>query len=447
MSLRLRVVVAIALVFVFGAVVGTGVTGWQAKRVLREELVAALAGGRQTLSGAFDSLSRSENPKRDLTRLITSFDGNRHVAAGLTNARGQLEAVSKPLPARAPPEWFAALFRPSVAPVRLVVPGSPGEAVTLTPVFTNDVAGIWAEFIGLIGVLTASFMLGAVGVWFTVGRALRPLSEFSAAFLRIGSGDYRARVRQAGPVELARLGRGVNDMAERLHAMQVKTHALEDQLRNLQDEERADLARDLHDEIGPHLFAANVDAAMARRLIGEGRSDQVLVQVAAIEGALAHIQRLVRDILGRLRPTELVELGLAAAVDELVSFWRARHPQIRFDVDIAPEDRLALPDSARETLYRVVQEALNNAVRHGRPDVIKIEIDRPTVDSVIARISDDGSSGDQPDGVGFGLVGMRERVAAVRGQLTISRPAGGWSVTATLPCREPSEDGETGDFA
>jgi two-component system, NarL family, sensor histidine kinase UhpB len=365
MSLRLRVVAAIALVLLTASVVGTALAGWQARLVLREELVAALAGGRQTVDGALQTVKSSPHPAQDLTGVVDAFDGNRHVVATLFGTDGHVAAVSHPLPARAAPGWFSALFRPDVGEVRLPASASGLRELVLTPVFANDVAGIWAEFIALVGVLAGSFLAGALLVWLTVGRALRPLSDFSAAFVRIGSGDYAARVRQAGPLELVRLGRGVNDMAERLAAMQEKTHALEDQLRTLQDEERADLARDLHDEIGPHLFAANVDAAMARRLIAEGKSVEALRQVESISGSVSHMQRLVRDILGRLRPTELIELGLRAAVDELVSFWAARHPSILFAVRIPDDADLPIPDEARETLYRVVQEGLNNAVPEG----------------------------------------------------------------------------------
>jgi len=433
MSLRLRVVVAIALVLLTGSVVGTALAGWQARLVLREELAAALRGGQQTISGALDTLNTSSDPARDLTRLVSAFDGNRHLVATLIALNGRAAAVSHPLPVHAAPAWFGALFRPDVGAVRLAL-ATPGfRALVLTPVYANDVAGIWAEFIALVAVLAGSFLIGALLVWLTVGRALRPLSDFSAAFVSIGSGDYGARVRRAGPTELVRLGRGVNDMAERLAAMQEKTHALEDQLRTLQDEERADLARDLHDEIGPHLFAANVDATMARRLISEGNTVDALRQVEAISESVSHMQRLVRDILGRLRPTELIELGLRAAVDELVAFWAARHPAIHFSVLVPEDDAMPMPDAVRETLYRVVQEGLNNAVRHARPSRIEVEIGKDGAGEVFARISDDGAATIKPQGSGLGLIGMRERVAASKGSLTISPGAAGWCVTARLP--------------
>jgi len=434
MSLRLRVVVAIAVLLLTGSLVGTVLAGWQAKQVLREELAAAVAGGRQTVAGAFDSLARSDDPSRDLDRLVDAFDGDRHLKATLLDSRGAVVRRSRPLPVSPAPDWFAALFRPTMNPLALAVPGPAGGRFMLSPLDANDVAALWAEFIDLAAVLSLSLVIGSGLVWLTVGRALRPLSDFSAAFLRIGSGDYSAKVREAGPSELVRLGRGVNDMAGRLAAMQATTRRLEEQLRTLQDEERADLARDLHDEIGPHLFAVNVDAAMARRLIGEGRAEEAQKQVEAIQGAVGHMQRLVRDILGRLRPTELIELGLKAAIDELVAFWSARQPGIVFSARVPDDEALALADDVRETVYRVVQESLNNAVRHGHPSHIDIEVSRCGDGEVEARIADDGDHNGKTEGVGFGLRGMRERVAAARGRLTISRGAGGggWTVAARL---------------
>ena len=173
---------------------------------------------------------------------------------------------------------------------------------------------------------------------------------------------------------------------------------------------------------------------MAQRLIAAGRSSEARGQIEAIQDAVAHMQRLVRDILGRLRPTELIDLGLTAAIGELVAFWGARHRDILFDVRLPP-DESAIPVALHETLYRVVQEALNNAVRHGRPGRIEIEISLVTDGEVIARVTDDGVSSGQVAGAGFGLIGMRERVDAAGGRLSAGRGASDlrWSVVARLP--------------
>jgi two-component system sensor histidine kinase UhpB len=365
----------------------------------------------------------------------------------LIDDAGRLRLTSRPTPATPAPAWFNVLLRTPAPRARIAVPVAGYGTLVLTPASANDVGALWTEFIDLTVVLAASLLVGSAVVWLTVGRALRPLADFSSAFVRIGSGDYAAQVREEGPAELTRLGRGVNEMARRLGAMQTRNRGLEEQLRTLQDEERADLARDLHDEIGPHLFAANVDAAMARRLIGEGKTELALDQLTAISAAVGHMQALVRDILGRLRPTELIELGLTAAIGELVAFWRARHPTIRFEVRTpADEDEVAEP--LRETVYRVIQEGVNNAVRHGRPGLICIDVITDPGGDLTVRVTDDGAPSAEPDGVGYGLIGMRERVAAGHGELTIARgEAGGWSVTARLPAPGRAGDLEAASTA
>ncbi len=443
MSLRSRVVAAVALVLFVSAAVGVALAGWQAKLDLQEEFTAALLGGRQTAQSAFENLPRSAHPDRDLRQLVATFDGNRHVAAQLYGANGETLAASRPEREEPAPAWFAALLRPPVDAVILRPPAPGYSDLRLEPVFANDIAADWMEFLDLALVLTASFMVGAILIWLTVGRALRPLLNFSAALLRIGSGEYDTTVREQGPLELVRLGRSVNEMARRLGAMHAKNRLLEDQLRTLQDEERADLARDLHDEIGPHLFAVNVDAAMVGSLLGEGRTGEALDQVAAIQRSVAHMQSLVRDILGRLRPIELIELGLNAAIEELVGFWRGRQPLIDFNERL-PGEQIAMPALARETLYRVVQEGINNAVRHARPSRIDIEVAAEADGGLMARVSDNGRGAAPPNPLGRGLIGMRERVEAAGGRLTIER-TGGWAVTARLPAAvDPAAEATVG---
>jgi two-component system sensor histidine kinase UhpB len=358
----------------------------------------------------------------------------------LVGPGGDVIFASRAAPALGAPDWFRDLLGDTAPDAHMPAPAPARGTIVLRLMSGNDVGALWREFVYLAGVLAVSWLLGSIAVWLAVGRALKPLASFSDAFVRIGAGDYDASVPERGPVELVRLGHGVNDMARGLMAMRRRNQALEEQLRTLQDEERADLARDLHDEIGPHLFAVNVDAATARRMIGAGEIEPALDRVAAIQQGVAHMQALVRDILGRLRPTELIDLGLAAAVDELVAFWRGRHPSITFEVDLLPEE--AIVPRLRETVYRVIQEGLNNAIRPGRPARVglSVTLDEPAWMSV--RISDDGAPPDRPEGVGYGLIGMRERVEAAGGVLTILRGRnGGWTVLARFPCEggeEPS---------
>lgn len=431
MSLRYRIVVAIVLVLAVGAGSGLVLAGWQARHWLRGELTSAQASGELAVNRAFSDLKRSNSPSQDLRSLIATFDGNRHLQARLLGPGGQVIATSRLAPAIPPPAWFGALLRQDIVPIRLTSPSGGGAAVELRPVYTNDTAAVWPEFLDLALVLALACLGGALLVWVVVGRALEPLRAVGHVLPRIGAGDYAARAPERGPPELVGLARGVNEMAERLAAMRTRNRALEDQILTLQDEERADIARDLHDEIGPHLFAANVDVTMIASLAVSGRTEAVLEQVRSVQGAIAYMQRLVRDILGRLRPTQLVELGLSAAVRDLTEFWRTRRPEVCFETHL-PQDDDGLPQAVQETAYRLVQESLSNAVRHAAPGAISVTITRSAAELQIEVLNDGAPA--MAATPGFGLTGMTERVAAAGGALEAG-PAedGGWRVLATLP--------------
>jgi two-component system sensor histidine kinase UhpB len=251
----------------------------------------------------------------------------------------------------------------------------------------------------------------------------------------IGAVDYAARIDPGGPPELARLVNGFNRMAEQLGDAEAQNRALREQLLSLQEEERADLARDLHDEIGPFLFAAAIDAASIPALLEADKLADAGERAEAVRESVAHMQRQIRSILGRLRSLSFGAVGLAEAIDNIVAFWHGRHPDIAFALDVTEDDETS-DEAVRATACRVIQESVYNAVRHGDPERIGISVAREGTDLVV-RVDDDGS-GPGMDGVtpGFGLAGMRERVIARAGTLAVAaRTDGrGLAVTARLPC-------------
>ncbi len=299
---------------------------------------------------------------------------------------------------------------------------------------------VWSEFRDLATMLAVFCLLASLLVFWTVGRALRPLDRLRAGLSRIGSGDYAPRIAADGPPELAALARGFNSMAARLADAQRRNARLNEHLMTLQEEERADLARDLHDEIGPSLFAVNVTAATIQQLAAAGRTSEIPGQVRAIQDVVVHMQRYVRAILGRLRPVHAVELGLRPAVETLAGFWRARYPSIQFDLNIST-DEADLDDAAKEIIYRVVQEGLANAVRHGKPNRIAVAVGTRS-GMILVEVADDGRASDALAEPGFGLNGMRERVSARDGTLAIQRGAAGsgWTILASLPLLERACD-------
>ena len=217
---------------------------------------------------------------------------------------------------------------------------------------------------------------------------------------------------------------------------------LNEQLLTLQEQERSELARDLHDEVSPFLFAINIDAATASRMLKEGRMAEARDHVQPIADAIRPMQRQVRSMLSRLRPIGFDEFGLREAIENMIAFWQRRRPDINYHFDLSAECR-GLGELLGRTICRIVQEALSNAVRHADPTLITVSIDRQG-ETVRVEITDDGRGINEPSRPGYGLVGIGERVRAIGGSLSFSgQPGEGFAVAVALPCSSRQEAAST----
>jgi len=440
MSLRVRLITSIVLVLLVSLCVGGAVAGWHAVRSVRTEMQAALAVGAQTLQNGVEDLPDTRDRQTELGRLVHMFDGDRHLRAALRDPPGQPSATSS-VARLAPdvPPWFVALLTPSIPLVHLDAGAHSVITVETDP--RNEIGEVWTQLQDDLVAVALSCGLSIVLVSLVVGRALRPLDRLSAAFASLGPGKYAIRVEHAGPPELLRLGRGFNAMVERLGESQARNLRLNEQLLTLQEEERTDLARDLHDEVGPFLFAVHLDIASIEQAVTSGSLAEVSERARAIREAVGHMQHHVRAMLHRLRPASPTEVGLAPALGNLVAFWRARQPAIDFALDLSVDDD-AIGEPTLAAIYRLVQEALNNAVRHGRPRRIEIIVRTSDIGEVRVRVTDDGTGLAASDQPGLGLTGMRERVQALGGTLRVgARQDGtGLVVAANLPSTAAMED-------
>jgi two-component system sensor histidine kinase UhpB len=426
--LRIAVLASIFLALLVSAAVAGAVSVLHARHSVALELRTALDGARHTAEDALVSRAMPNHPlPEDLTAL---FRSDRHVQAAVFDVDGKLVSISQGPKGEKVPAWLSRLLDPRLAAERLPVEDG---VLELRPTAANEIAEVWTQFKdALLFLLTFSalvFLLVSV----SIARTLGPLEDLSRAFLRLGEGRYDVRLRPALSSEVRRLSEGFNAMVGRLVEAHDRNARLEQQLVELQEEERADLAADLHDEIGPHLFAANMDAEAIIRLARTGQAEAVVEPARAIRDSVQHIQRHVRDMLRRLKPTRAVELGLEPALRELVSFWQPRRPDIAFELEFGIDDD-AIDAAQRETLYRVAQEAVSNAVRHGKPKTVHIALSFGDAEAVVLQVDDDGVGAAAAATAGFGVAGMRQRMAGLGGELDAGPgPAGGWRVRALAP--------------
>jgi two-component system, NarL family, sensor histidine kinase UhpB len=437
MSLRFRLIALVCFVLVVSLALGGLIAYSNASRSVRTEMRAALLVGRQTIETAIERVEGSGDLMRELDDLVASFKGNRHLRVRLGGKAATFAAPAVERSALgAVPAWFVGLIGvpPETERVPVVVGGRDYGAIVLETDPYNETLEVWNEFSESLMTLTMFGGLTMILIYIFIGRTLRPLNRLADALEEIGDGHYRTRVSGRLTPELSRLRDSFNRMAARLAETDAENRRLNEQLLSLQEEERGELARDLHDEMGPYLFAIGVDAMTASRLLNETRGSEAAEHIQSITEAVRHMQRRVRHMLGRLRPVGLAEFGLREAIENLAAFWRRRRPEICFQAAISPECE-ELGDLASTTICRVVQEALSNAVRHAEPKLVTISIDR-NGDEIRVAVADDGRGMREPGRLGYGLIGVSERVRAVGGQLRFSNRFGeGFAVIAVLPHR------------
>lgn len=438
LSLRLQMLASISLVLVASLSVGAVLTYLHAISKVETEMRAAIVAGESSALRAVDALSGSVAPHRELRLIVSGFDGNRHLRATVVDHAGRVfDASEVSRPSEPAPEWIRWLLTRPALTATIPLPDSLRDqaAIRIETDDHNEIGEVWEDLTLKLMLMTLFCGLVLVLVYLTLGRVLAPLRGLSDAFGRVGAGLYGSKVAEDGPSELATIYRGFNRMVEKLSEMELQNQRLSDQLLTVQEEERADIARDLHDEIGPFLFAVDVDATTIHRSAEQRGQRQELERADAIRESVAHMQKHLRSILGRLKPASLVDLGLSHAVDHLVGFWRGRNRSITFDVSI-PADSYGVRLDA--VCYRIVQESLSNAIRHGRPTRIGIRAEETDDGWLNLSVSDDGGGLKSFGQNGFGLVGMRERVAALGGQVHVEdRPGGGGVIVhAELPLRD-----------
>lgn len=340
-------------------------------------------------------------------------------------------------PAPPPPQAFTAFYRSLFDPGReaarpVVVRGTKlGEAVvTVDPAVQT--AEAWHEAGRLMIALAIALPLLCGLVYAALARALRPTHMIRNGLERIAANDLAARLPPFDLAELSAIRDVFNHLAESLDTALAERSELTRKLIALQDEERRHLARELHDEFGQSLAAIRALASSARQTAAQD-CPSLLGECDGIARTATGMMETLRGALFRLRPPDVEELGLVASLEGLVAGWNGRsRGETRFSIrfDGAFE---SLPATISANLYRIVQEALTNAAKHASATRVSLEVTMRAEEIALA-IDDDGRSADPAGKSGMGLLGMRERVAALRGRLSFEPgPNGGSALRVVIP--------------
>lgn len=389
------------------------------------------AGGESALRAAETLLQdRSLGSARHVSVEIRTRTGERVWATESADAR----AAERPLLFRNSPLW-------SLQPLRkdIYAGEQPVGYYLVRPNPSDELREVQADYLDE-AVLTAgvALVLGAALYW-GLGMVLNPLVAVRQALARIEAGDLAARLPRFSLPEMRELAASFNRTILSLEEAVAERQQLMQKLVGLEEETRRSLARDLHDELSPYLVAMQPHA----RLIDNACAQHAVLlplreSSRSLLDHLAHLLRTLRNLLERLRPPEIEELGLREALAGLVQHWR-QHATRPVSIELRTGGNWPpFSPTLDVSIYRIVQECLTNAFKHSDAAHIDIRIECDATSAsrheVRVRVCDNGSGQGAGGASGLGVLGMRERVQALGGRLSAGPlDGGGWQVEALLP--------------
>lgn len=363
-------------------------------------------------------------------------------------ARGPLRHITISVGAAPPPASAPSFGSRLAAALGLASTGQAGQLVRLggqslriAPNPASEIEERLADTVRLWSTLLLFSGTTLLVAWWSADRALAPVRALEAGLHRLARGEPEAALPAFAQREFARVADAIDHLAAALATSQQAQRRLSHQLIRVQEDERRTLAMELHDEMGQTLTAISVTAAYLGRNAERLDAPRIAECAQDLRRDVRTSGGQLRAMLRQLRPHSLDGPGLASALRELLATWQQRESGIDFTLAM-PAVLPPLGQDAGLVLYRVVQEALTNVVRHSAAPhcVVRIEAD---ADLLVLRIEDDGI-GLPSDGAprGCGLLGIAERVHMVGGRVDIGpapAPSSGLHLQVSLPLTQPGE--------
>ncbi|GAA0287126.1 ATP-binding protein [Rhodovulum strictum] len=421
--------------------VALALAGWvmleNARNAIRVEMTSAESAARAQVIAAVGTAMRELPPERVPAVLSEQLVEPRHVRLALFDARtGPLPVLSGSREAEiaAAPAWFAALVTPPQRETRLsiVKNGRDYGFVSLTTAPQDEIAEIWADAVALFATLGAALLATALVVAAVIGRGLRPLGTINRGLAALQAGDLTTRIAGVRGADFAPIVGGFNALSQGLETSEAARAALARKIVELGDAERRAIAMELHDEFGPCLFGLKVKAGAILRA-AERSGDATLRRDAGTVGSIVdQIQAANTRLLTTLRPMTIGQLPLVEALEDMIAGFRSTHSGVQWEVSL-PRSVPGTEEIVDLTVYRVVQEGVTNALRHGNPGRVRIAM-AVMPDEIALGIEDNGAGLGAGLIEGRGLTAMRDRVYALGGALVLGpRPGGGTRLSARLP--------------
>ena len=280
----------------------------------------------------------------------------------------------------------------------------------------DEIQEVWEESLAFFSTILMLKLLIFASVYFVIHKTLASIRIIIDTLQKIEAGDYQQQLPEFSTREYDSIAKAINHMTGELYKIQQENRALVKHSMEILETERKQLAQELHDELGQSLTGIKMMAIIACK-----KRDQIAEISASIANGCDSLIDIVRTIVQRLHPSVLTELGLQAAIEDLLNHWTSKNPEIQFHFRCDDEVDL-LSQKLSIQIFRVVQECLTNIFRHAQAQefsVILTIVEIPE-HQVRLTVADNGIGCDiNKLTKGFGILGMKERVHSLGGNLSI----------------------------
>ncbi len=420
MSLRFQIFTRVLMYSVGIILIGGAIAVWQARNAVDEEVESSINMALQLVKLSISSDPHQNINEADWVDRLTALKQTRHLSIQLKSPSGRLisipehqgQAEQKDLA----PRWFSELVSTHYPKVEHTLRTMDDTKLTLIIQANpqDEITEVWQESIAFFLTICMLVLLTLLAVHLVFNKSLQAIDTIIEALGLIETGEYRSKLPAFSTQEYDQIARAINHMTEVMENSRQQNRSLTEHSLKIQEEERQHLSQELHDEFGQSLTAIKVLAATA----AHGKSDTKKITQSITE-ICDHLISVVRTMMKNLHPMVLSELGLKATLEDMVNQWQDRNPAL--SISLRCEDEIDYLESQYSIqLFRVIQECLTNINRHAQASVAVIQLEIDEQDNILLKVSDNGQGCEQNKiNSGFGLLGMRERIKSLEGELSV----------------------------
>ncbi len=338
------------------------------------------------------------------------------------------------------PNWFGSLYQQFFAPNFEVKKNIYFNALAYGSILVSlnphiQTARAWNNLQAVIGVLFASILAVCLLAYFTINRMLQPAQLIVTGLEKMRNGQLDTRLPAFAIKEWKQTSDAINQLAKSQEDIIVNNKQLALKLLNIQQEEHRYIARELHDEFGQCLAGIN---AITTSIYQTAKIDhsELATEVKTISPITHHMMDVLRNLLTRLRPVDVDDFGLNTSLQKLINTWNNQSKgKTNYQLSLSGETN-TLPEPLPVNIYRIVQECLTNIAKHANASNAIVKLNNQNKQDIQLEITDDGhaKTSDFDKAIGVGLLGIKERVSALGGTLTLTpNNTGGLTVAITIP--------------